>query len=142
MVSTKMVLTNMILINMVLTNMVLTNMVLTNMVLSWSCQTWFCQAWSWQAWSWHSPDKFGLDNKVLSNMVMTWLVNHGLDMVLILFLNNLLAVLDWLSILFLLHPDFAGSEHDKKTIVQIIFFYYVWGKTGIIKFEFKSTLVT
>ena len=85
---------------MVLTNMVLTNMVLSSMVLTWSCQTWFCQAWSWQAWSWHSLDKFGLDNMVLSNTVLTWLVNHGLDMILILFSNNLLAVLDWLSILF------------------------------------------
>ena len=85
---------------MVSTNMVLTIMVLSSMVLTWSWQTWSWQTWSCQAWSWHSLDKFGLDNMVLSNMVLTWLVNHGLDMVLILFSNNLLAVLDWLSILF------------------------------------------
>ena len=39
------------------------------------------QTWFWQTWSWHG------------------LVNHGLNLVLILFWNNLLAVLDWLSIL-------------------------------------------
>ena len=42
-------------------------------------------------------------------MVLKWLDNHVLDMVLdmvlILFSNNLLAVLDWLSILFHLLQD-------------------------------------
>ena len=59
---------------------------------TWSCQTWSCQTWSCQTWSSHK----------LSIMVLTLLVNHGLDMVFILFSNNLLAVLDWLSILLTL----------------------------------------
>jgi hypothetical protein len=39
-------------------------------------------------------DKHALDKHALVKMVLTWLINHGLDMVLILFSNNLLAVLD------------------------------------------------
>ena len=61
-----MFLTNMVLINMVLTSIVLTNIVLTIMVLT---------------------------NKDLTNMVFTQ-SGHGLEIVLILFKDNLPAVLD------------------------------------------------
>jgi hypothetical protein len=81
---------------------------------TWSCQAWswqVCswQTWSWQAWSWHSLDKCVLVKNGLIKHGLD-MAYHGLDMVLILFSNSLLAVLDWLSILLVLKWPFPGER--------------------------------
>jgi hypothetical protein len=71
-------------------------LVLTNVVLT-------------NVWCLHGLDKHGLEK-------------HGHDMVLILFLNNLPAVLDSLSILFIFRKGNGRErqqENDKKLIVEL-----------------------